>query len=174
MERKRGTFVVTHADDATAVLRDAEDGQVHTMQENPDVTAGDVIEATVEPAPPTGTAWEVIEVDERRTVSVERSGEPPTRHERDVAADQAVGELTRVERAGTGELHVLTVPEDHVEAAVSDVLDDEEGLLARAARLGIGRVEVRAVEVDPTDGQGADGDGEAAEKYGVVSVRYLP
>ncbi len=167
MERKRGTFVVTHADEATAVLRDAEDGQVHTLQENPDVDAGEVIEATVEPVPPTGAAWEVVEVGDRRTVAVERSEEPPTRHERDVAADQAVGELTRVERAGTGELHVLTVPAGQVEAAVSDVLDDEEGLLARAARLGVGRVEIRATEASA-------GSADADESYGVVSVRYLP
>ena len=57
-------------------------------------------------------------------------------------------------RAGEGELHVLTVPEDGTTDAVADVLDDEE-TLARAARLGVRRVEVR---------------GES----GVVSVRYLP
>jgi hypothetical protein len=47
------------------------------------------------------------------------------------------------------------VPADGAEAAVADVLDDEEGLRLRAARLGVNRVEVRSAE-------------------GVVSVRYVP
>ena len=62
--------------------------------------------------------------------------------------------MTRRERAGTGELHVLTVPDGETEAAVADVLEDE-ATLARAARLGVERVEVRS-------------------EPGVVSVRYLP
>jgi hypothetical protein len=100
-------------------------------------------------------AWTVAELRDRRTIPVERSAEPPTRQAEEIAAEQAVGEVTRQERAGDGELHVLTVPADGVEDAVTDVLDDEE-TVARAARLGVARVEVRA---------GDDG---------VVSVRYLP
>jgi hypothetical protein len=63
--------------------------------------------------------------------------------------------LTRRERAGTGEIHVITVPEEETEQAVADVADDEENTLARAARLGVNRVEIRAAP-------------------GVVAVRYMP
>jgi hypothetical protein len=49
---------------------------------------------------------------------------------------------------------VLTVPDDGTEQAVADVLEDE-ATFSRAARLGVGLVEVRS-------------------EPGVVSVRYLP
>ena len=152
---KEGTFLVTHADEGSAVLRDVTDGQVHTLADNPGVEVGVVVEAAIEPEPPMEVAWTVAELRDRRTIPVERSAEPPTRQAEEIAAEQAVGEVTRQERAGDGELHVLTVPADGVEDAVTDVLDDEE-TVARAARLGVARVEVRA---------GDDG---------VVSVRYLP
>jgi hypothetical protein len=66
-----------------------------------------------------------------------------------------VGELSRKERAGTGELHVMTVPEEATEAAVDDVVEDREATLVRAARMGVARVEVRS-------------------EPGVVVVRYMP
>lgn len=153
-ERKESTFLVTHADADSAVLKDVDDGQVHTLGENPGVEAADVLEATLAPEPPLEVTWQVIEVAERRSLTVVESEEAPTTQEREIAESQAVGELTRRERAGSGELHVLTVPPDRTDAAAADVLDDE-GTLARAARLGVGRVEVRA-------------------DAGVVSVRYLP
>jgi len=153
---KEGTFLVTHADDDSAVLRDVADGQVHTLSANPGVEAGVVVDATVEPEPPMEVAWRVVELGERRTIPVERSEEPPTRQALDLAADRAVGEVAREERAGEGELHVLTVPADDTGAAVTDVIEDEE-TVARAARLGVARVEIRA-----------------AADEGVVSVRYLP
>lgn len=162
MKQKHGTFVVTHTDEASAILQGAGDGQVHALQGNPDLSPGDVIEATVEPVPPTEAAWQIVEIEERRDVSVERSDEPPTEQELEVAADQPVGDLTRVERAGTGELHVITVPAGGVEEAVEDVLDDEAGLVSRAARLGVNRVVVRSAEE------------QGGEPHGVVSVRYLP
>ena len=155
MDQRTGTFLVTHADDGSAVLKDPESGQVHALEENPGLAAGDVVEGTVEPVPPVGAAWRAVDLDRVRSVAVERSEERPTRHAREAAADQPAGELTRIERAGTGELHVLTVPAADTEEAAADVLDDEEGLLLRAVRLGVGRVEVRAAD-------------------GVVSVRYLP
>ena len=34
---KEGTFYVTEAEDASAVLRDVTDGQVHTLADNPGV-----------------------------------------------------------------------------------------------------------------------------------------
>lgn len=150
-----GTFVVTHADEGSAVLQDAADGQVHALESNPDLAPGDVLEATLEAVPPMEATWEVAEILARREVEVTRAAEPPTGQAREAAAAQPVGELTRIERAGTGELHVITVPEGTTEGAVADVLDDEAGLVARAARLGVDRVEVRAAD-------------------GVLSVRYLP
>jgi hypothetical protein len=149
-----GHFLVTHADEGSAVLKDVDRGQVHTLADNPGVEAGDVLEGVVEPEPPMEVAYTLVEVETRRHLTVEESPEPPTTQEREIAADQSVGEVTRRERAGTGELHVLTVPDEETEAAVTDVLEDE-ATLVRAARLGVERVEVRS---DP----------------GVVSVRYLP
>jgi len=155
MTEKTSTFVVTHAAEDSAVLQDAADSQVHTLESNPDLEPMAVVEATLEAVPPMEATWEVTDVAETWTVSVERSAEAPTTQAREAAAAQAEGELTRIERAGTGEVHVITVPAATTEQAAADVLDDEGGLVARAARLGVGRVEVRA------------GDG-------VVSVRYLP
>ncbi|WP_255150888.1 DUF5812 family protein [Halorarius halobius] len=154
-DQTEGRFVVTHAEDESAVLKDVDGGQVHTLAENPGVGAGDVLDATLSPEPPMEVTWRVVEVEARRSIDVAASAEPPTEQERAIAADQSVGELTRKERAGMGELHVLTVPEDDTDEAVDDVLDDE-GTLARAARMDdVNRVEVRS-------------------EPGVVSVRYLP
>ncbi|MFB6217799.1 MAG: DUF5812 family protein, partial [Halobacteriaceae archaeon] len=44
----QGTYVVAEADADSAVLRDAETGQVLTLAENPGVEAGEVIEATLD------------------------------------------------------------------------------------------------------------------------------
>jgi hypothetical protein len=151
---KTSTFLVTHAEDDSAVLKDVHDGQVHTLSSNPGVEEADAVEATVAPEPPMNLTWSVVEFEERRALTTERSEEPPTAHEQELAAEQSVGEIAREERAGTGEIHVLTVSEEDTEDAVSDVLDDE-GTLSRAARLGVSRVEVRAED-------------------GVVSVRYMP
>jgi hypothetical protein len=152
--RRTGRFLVTHSDDASVVLQDVDRGQVLTLAENPDVAERDVIEGTVAPEPPMEVAYTLVDVEERRSVTVTESAEPPTTQAREIAADQPDGEVTRRERAGTGELHVLTVPDDGTEQAVADVLEDE-ATLPRAARLGVGRVEVRS-------------------EPGVVSVRYLP
>jgi hypothetical protein len=154
MTEKTSTFLVTHAEDDSAVLKDVHDGQVHTLSSNPGVEADDAIDATVEPEPPMEVTWDVVEIDERRPLTVHESDEPPTSHERDIAEEQNVGDLERTERAGTGEIHVLSVPAEETEDAVADVLEDE-GTLSRAARLGVNRVEVRSED-------------------GTVSVRYLP
>jgi len=145
---------VTHADEGSAVLRDVADGQVHTLAENPDVDRLDVLEATLEPEPPMEVTWRIVDLGGRRSIPVEKSPERPTRRTRELAADQPVGELTRRERAGEGEIHVIAVPEEQTEAAATEVLADE-ATVSRAARLGVDRVEVRATD-------------------GVVSVRYLP
>lgn len=154
-DETEGTFLVTHADDDSAVLKDVERGRVHTLTENPGVEVHDAVEGVLAPEPPLNVTMRLVEVHERRSLSIRESEEPPTTQERDVAAGQAVGDLTRQPRAGIGELHVISVPEDETERAVADVLDDEEGTLTRAARLGVNRVEVRS-------------------EPGLVSVRYLP
>jgi len=153
-ERQEGTFVVTHVDEGTAVLQDVHSGGVHTLAENPDLDVYEVLDATLEVQPPMEVVWTVAEMHDRRTVDVEHSPEAPTKQARELAADQSVGELTTRERAGEGELHVISVPPERTEQAVADVVEDE-ATLTRAARLGVGRVEVRAAD-------------------GVLSVRYLP
>ena len=152
---KTSTFLVTHADDESAVLKDVHDGQVHTLASNPGVAVDDAVEGTVTPEPPMAVAWELTEIDERRSLSIDTSEEPPTARERELAADQPVGDLTKQPRAGTGEYHVISVPNDETDTAVADVYDDREATLSRAARLGVNRVEIRS-------------------EPGVVSVRYLP
>ena len=152
---KTSTFLVTHADDDSAVLKDVHDSQVHTLASNPGVDTDDAIEGTVTPEPPMAVVWELTEIDAQQSLSIAESEEPPTAREQELAADQPVGELTTEPRAGTGEYHVITVPEADTADAVADVLDDREPTLSRAARLGVNRVEIRS---DP----------------GVVSIRYLP
>ena len=154
-EEKRGTFLVTAADEESAVLKNVEDGQVHALSSNPGVERHDAVEGTVAPDPPMNVSWRLTEIEERRHLTVEESAESPTTLAREIAAEQSVGELTRRERAGTGELHVITVPEETTEEAIADVIDDEETTLSRAARLGVNRVEVRS-------------------EPGLIAVRYLP
>jgi hypothetical protein len=151
---KTGTFLVTHVDEGSAVLRDVHDAEVHTLEETRDLDAGEVLEATLTAAGPMGVVWSIVAVEARGTIPVERSPESPTANAVDIAGDQAVGEVTTRERAGEGELHILTVPPAETDSAAADVVADEE-TVARAARLGVDRVEVRADD-------------------GVVSVRYLP
>ncbi|WP_135536306.1 MULTISPECIES: DUF5812 family protein [Halostella] len=156
MSEKTGTFLVTHADEESAVLRNVEDSQVHTLSSNPGIEEEEVLSATIAPDPPLEVTWKVIDVGERRTVELVDSDLSPTTQAMEIAKRQDVGELAREERAGTGEIHVLTVPEGTADEAAADVLDDE-ATLARAARLDAVRVEVRS-------------DDDA----GVVNVRYLP
>ncbi|MBZ6495526.1 DUF5812 family protein [Natrinema longum] len=156
MTEKTGTFVVTHAESESAVVRDVETAQVHTLGSNPGLEVHDVLEATVAPEPPMEVTWEVIDVADRRTIELVDSDLEPTTHEKELAAESEIGDLVQKERAGTGEIHVFRVPESDVEPAAEDILADEE-TIARAARLEAVRVEVRRSADD-----------------GVVSVRYLP
>jgi hypothetical protein len=96
--------------------------------------------------------WDLLEVADRWTVEFVETDLQPTAQAREVAADQSEGDLERIERAGEGEVHVLSVPDPA--SAARDVVDDE-GTLERAARVGAVRVEVRTGE-------------------GMLSVRYLP
>jgi hypothetical protein len=156
MSEKTGTFYVTHADEGSAVFRNVADGQVHTMASNPDVVEADVVDATIQPQPPMEVAWEVVEITDRREIDVIDSDLSPTKQAMEIAADQPVGEIERVERAGTGEIHVLSVPTEQTEQAAADVVEDI-ATVERAARLGAVRVEVRS-----------------DTEEGVVNVRYLP
>lgn len=154
MEQKTGTFLVTAAEGDSAVLSDVRDGQVHTLETNPGFSVDQVVEATIAPVPPLDVVWTVEDIEATREVSVEVSDERPTKTSRDLAATMDEGDLQTRERAGTGAIHVITVPEEMTEAAVEDVLSDDQ-TLRMAARLGIERVEIRS---DP----------------GLVTVRYLP
>ncbi|MFB6252396.1 MAG: DUF5812 family protein [Halobellus sp.] len=154
-ERIEGTFLVTAADDASAVFKNVESGQVHTLSSNPGVDRNDVVEGAVAPDPPMNVSYQLVETVSRRSLSIDRSEEPPTARSEELAAAQDVGDLAREPREGTGEIHVITVPEDDTETAVDDVLEGEEGLLSRAARLGVNRVEIRS-------------------SPGVLSIRYMP
>lgn len=154
MNEQDGRFLVTHAEEDSAVLKDVDRGQVHTLAENPGIDTGDLLEGTVAPEPPMEMTYRLVEFQSRRNLTVEESPEPPTRQERELAAEQPTGELTTRERAGDGEIHVMAVPEARTEAAIEDVLEDE-ATLVRAARLDVERVEVRGED-------------------GVLSVRYLP
>ncbi|KAB1198076.1 MULTISPECIES: DUF5812 family protein [Haloferax] len=152
---RTGIFLVTAADDQSAVLKDVHSGQVHALSSNPGVSEDEAVRGTVAPDPPMNVSWQLVEVETRWTVSVERSSESPTTNSRSIADENPTGELVKQERAGTGEIHVLSVPEELTEQAVEDILDDREGLLARAARLEVNRVEIRS-------------------SSGVVAVRYMP
>lgn len=156
---REGTFIVAHADDTAPVLRDVADGRVLTLAAPPDLPdgplgEGEVVEGTVAPVSQQAVTWRLESVAARRQVTVERTPEPPTALARELEADVEVGELARRERAGEGELHVLSVPPERTDAAAADVVADE-ATVERAARLGVSRVEVRADD-------------------GVVSVRYQP
>jgi hypothetical protein len=137
---KTATFYVLRADEETAVLRDVAGGQIHALTHNPGVEAGAVVEATVEPVPPVEAAWEVLEMENPRTIPVEAAADPPSERAWAVAPE-AVGDLERLD-LGDVIAHVIRVEEGGAPAAVSDVVEDE-ATVARAARLGADRVEVR-------------------------------
>ena len=155
-DEKTGTFVVTHAEEASAMIRDVDTAQVHTLSSNPGLEARDVLEATVAPEPPLEVTWQVVDVESRRQVDVVDSDLEPTQASQETVADADVGDVVRTERAGRGEIHVLAVPPEGAEETAREVLEDLE-TVARAARLEAVTVEVRC-----------------APAAGVVSVRYLP
>lgn len=145
MDATTGTFVATEVDDETVVLRDVDSGQVLTLGAHPDppLEREEVLRGTVAPRPPTEVVWAVESVERRWTVELVDSDLSPTKQARELADGIAAGELITRERAGDGEVHVLGV--DDPAAAAADVLGDEE-TVARAARLGAVRVEVRTGE----------------------------
>jgi hypothetical protein len=146
----QGPFLVTAADEGSAVLRDVESGQVYTLSENPGLDAREVVAATLE-ADPTGLTHTAA-VESRWTVPVEVVDERPADAAAEAAAGRDPGEMVAIDRAGAT-LHVLSVPADRTDGAAREVADDE-ATVERAARLGADGVTIRAAE-------------------GVVSVRYL-
>jgi hypothetical protein len=154
MSQKEGTFLVTHVDESSVTVRDVVDSQVLTLSENPGLEAGTVIEATLEAEPPMEVTYAVADLAAEHEIPVAVVDLEPTQQAKGLAADQPVGELTTRERAGTGELHVLTVP-DGEETATAEEIAADEATVARAGRLGVDRVEIRTAS-------------------SVVSVRYLP
>ena len=149
---RSGTFLVTAAEEASAVLSAVGDGQVCTLSANPDLSVGDVVEATLAPEGPLGATWRVVDLVERWRPKIEAVDEAPGERAVTVAMDQATGDLTRVS-IESGELHVVSVVVERTDDAVRDVVADETTRRV-AARVGARRVEVRGAE-------------------GVVGVRYL-
>jgi len=141
---KRGTFLVTAADEDSAVLRDVSGGQVHALGRNPDVAEGDVLDATIAPEPPLEVTWAVEEITARRSVAVERVDEPPSERAREAARDLDSGEIETL-ASEAGETHVIAVPAHRIDDAAAEVAADD-GTRERAAALGAERVSVRAGE----------------------------
>ncbi|MFB6146498.1 MAG: DUF5812 family protein [Halobacteriaceae archaeon] len=135
-----GTFLVTHAESDSAVLRDVADGRVHALAENPDLTAGDVLVGDLV-AGPMGATWTVEDERDRWTVDVRQTGASPPDAAVEAAADAGSGDLTVLERPD-GQLHAIAVEGDADSAAGEVVADD--ATVSRAARLGAQTVEVTA------------------------------
>lgn len=140
MTEKSGTFLVTNADEGTAVLSSVADGQIHTLSRNPGVEADDVVLGTVAAEPPLEVTWALVEVEERRSLRIEAVDEPPSSRARSLGDGLSVGELAR-EPSEAGELHVIAVDPGYAEAAVRDVVRDR-ATRVRAAKLDATRVEV--------------------------------
>ena len=51
-DQKTSTFLVTHAESTSTILKDVHDGQVHTLDATDEVAVDDAVEATIEPEPP--------------------------------------------------------------------------------------------------------------------------
>jgi len=149
------TFLVTHVDADSAVVRDVDTAQVHTLTDPGELAVNDVLEATIAPEPPLEVAWTLEEVTAQRRIDLVDSDLEPTAHSMALVSDADVGTFEEHERAGRGAIHVFRVDPADLEQAKQDVLSDEE-TLARAARLEAVRVEVRTASP------------------GVLSVRYLP
>jgi hypothetical protein len=153
MPEKTGTFVVTAAEEESAVLRSVSDSQVHTLEENPGVSEDTILEATIASKPPMDVVWTVESIEATRTIDVAVVDEGPTEASRTVAADLDEDSVSVHHGIEDGEVHVLAVPADRIEETVASIRADLETVV-RAARLGAGRVEIR-------------------KGSGIVAVRYL-
>lgn len=156
-ERVSGTFYVKGAEETALTLHDIETAQIFVVIENPGYEAHDIIEADLVAQPPMEVSYLFDEVHEHYQITVEESPEPPTRQITEMAQEELEPmEVVAVDRAGTGEIHVLRTEPDHV-AQTAEELPEDEMTYKNAARQGIERVEIR------TD-----------EEIGLVSIRYMP
>lgn len=137
-----GTFLVTAADEESALLSAVRSGRVHPLVGDADLEVGEVVEGTLEPADPMAVTWRLAEVMARWRPAIETVEDRPGQSARAAATDATVGQFERVPFED-GELHVLSVAPDRTGAAVEEVVADETTRRI-AARLGARRVEVRS------------------------------
>jgi len=154
-ETVTGTFYVKFATDSSVTLHEVDTGQIVTLIENPGFENHEIVEASLVAQPPMEVSYLVEELEDRYTVPVETSPEPPTRQVQEIAAEMDEMEAAAIDREGEGEIHILRVDPDNVERT-ADELHEDEMTYKNAARYGVNRVEVRT------------------DESGIVSVRYLP
>jgi len=155
-DEKESTFLVTHVESDSAVLKDVHDGQVHTLSSNPGLTVDDALEATVAPDPPMEVTYQIVEIMEQRALDSgkRRAPDGPRARARDRDGDRRA--RPRGTRGRRRDPRVDAARRRHRGRGFGRVIDDDrEATLSRAARLGVNRVEVRS-------------------EPGVVSVRYMP
>lgn len=136
-----GTFLVTHTDPGSAVLRAVTTGQIYPVAEPPELGAGDILLATLEPADATASVWAMVTRVEY-PLTVESSDDPPPETVRRTVQDTSPGTLERLDRAW-GELHAIAVPD--AATAITDIVDDP-ATRSRAARIGARHVIVRGTD----------------------------
>lgn len=156
MDQPRRTYLVTAVDEESAVVRDVDSGGVHTVVDHPDLEQGEVVEGTLEEAADHGLTWTLATVGDRWTPRVTVTDLEPTRRTREAVEDRPAGTLERLERAGEGTVHAISVDPGSATGGAREVAEDE-ATRERAARLGAVTVEIRY-------------DDDA----GVLAVRYLP
>jgi len=138
-DEKESTFLVTHVESDSAVLKDT--GR-WTLSSNPG-SVDDALEATVAPDPPMEVTYQIVEIMEQR--ALDSGKRAPTVHD-DASSRPRRRPASSPARnaAGVGEIHVLTPPEEDTADAVSDVIDDREATLAGGSARRVNRVEVRS------------------------------
>ena len=154
-ETLTGTFYVKFATDSSVTLHEVDTGQIVTLIENPGFENHDIVEASLVAQPPMEVSYLVEDLEDRYTVPVETSPEPPTRQVQEIAAEMDEMEAAAIDREGEGEIHILRVAPDNIERTAEELHEDEM-TYKNAARYGVSRVEIRT------------------DESGIVSVRYLP
>jgi len=151
-----GTYYVKYATDSSITLHDVNTAQIFTVIENPGVESQDIIEADLIAQPPMEVSYLITELHDHKTIPITHSEEQPTQQIIAAGEQMDVGQAVAIDREGRGEIHVLRVEPDRVEA-VAEELEEDEMTYKNAARYGIERVEIRTA-TDPS----------------IVSIRYLP
>lgn len=156
-------FVVSHVRDESVVLVEVASGETITVEAESEFERGTLIEARIAPLSPSQERWEILEKETERVIDIEASAQAPTRQAKEAARGGQSGQRRRIDRAGTGELHVLIVPPGSVSATVDRLLSNEPQVCRKAGQLSVGRVEIRWETIE-----------HSTEEAGVVSIRYLP